>query len=346
MTQKVLITGITGQIGSYLAERYDCFEHIDINKRGRPYQTFGLVRGSSVNNKERLKDSFCYRNLTFLQGDLTDFASLSKILKELQPNIIVNLAAQSSVFTSYQEPIYTWDVTARGFLNLLESVRIFSPESKLFQASSSEVFGDNSFKYYNDNLMISHYQTEQTAIKPLNPYAVAKAAAHQLAQIYREKYGLKIYLGIIYPNDSPRRHESFFTRKVTKYVGKLHKQGGTLKLLWDTKLKLGNLNSFRDFGHSSDVANAIQLILEGDTPQDYIIATGINYKVEDFVCEAFKQVDLNYKDYIEIDQDLYRKESDKNIQADNTKLVQYLGWEPKYDFHSLVKEMVQHDINV
>ena len=337
--KSVFITGCTGQIGSYLAE-----EMLD-----KGYIVYGLVRSTSNNQHDRMANIEKHPNFHIIHGDLTDFSSLSKLLMDKKPDYVVNLAAQSSISISFTEPLYTWDVTCKGFLNLLEAIRLFSPKSKLFQASSSEVFGDGYKIDYDPMLFIRYYQDEDSPFSPNNVYAIAKCSAHEMARFYRKSYGLDISIGIIYPNDSPRRHESFFTRKVTKYVGGLFKKyyNPSIQKLWishdEPKLKLGNLNCYRDFSDTRDVAVAIRLILEHDKADDFIISSGTNHKIEDFVKEAFASVNLDYKDHIEIDMDLYRDRTTKSIIGDNRKICRELGYSPKYDFSSIVMEMVSCD---
>lgn len=319
-----IITGITGQDGSYLAE-------LLLNK---DYQVIGCHRRSSVNNFERVKDLIKNPQMILEEFDITDPACCFQLITKYRPDEVYNLAAQSHVATSFKQPSTTFEIDTIGVINLLESIKSISKDTKFYQASTSEMFGRN----YTVDSSNAKFQDENTELLPQSPYGIAKMASHRMVQIYREAYGLYACSGILFNHESPRRGENFVTRKITKYIGSLINGHTT------DSLKLGNLNASRDWGHAKDYVYAMYLMLQADNPDDFVICTGSTYSVLDFLKKAFQTVNLHYKDHVEIDQELFRPAEVSYLKGKNAKAKLLLGWEPTVSFDDLVKEMVTHDI--
>ncbi|MEN3009741.1 MAG: GDP-mannose 4,6-dehydratase [Candidatus Bipolaricaulaceae bacterium] len=315
MSKTAFITGITGQDGSYLAEL--------LLEKG--YQVYGLVRRTSSPNYDRIKHVL--DRVILLEGDLTDFTSLQVALDTAQPDEIYNLAAQSFVGTSWKQPILTGDVTGLGAVRLFEAARWVCPKAKIYQASSSEMFGH----------AIEVPQRETTPFNPQSPYACAKVFAHHMAINYRKSYGMFIACGICFNHESPRRGFEFVSRKITDGVARI-------KLGLSKELRLGNLDARRDWGFAGDYVKAMWLMLQQDHPDDFVIATGESHSVREFVELAFSYVDLDWRDYVVVDERFYRPVDVPLLQGDYTKAKQVLGWEPRTSFEELVKMMVDHDL--
>ena len=328
MTKVALITGITGQDGSYLAE----------NLLQRGYGVVGLYRRSSSVNFERIKNIVNHPRLLLEEFDLTDPSDCTDIIVKHRPNEFYNLAAQSHVATSFKQPTTTFEINAVGVINILENIRKFSSTTRFYQASTSEMFGRN----YSTNIDGSKYQNEQTPLLPQSPYAVAKLASHRMVQIYREAYNLYACSGILFNHESPRRGENFVTRKITKYIGRIVNN----KLEHDEKLKLGNINAIRDWGHAKDYVEAMRLMLVRDKADDFVIGTGQCQTVENFLQESFSFVNKNYKDYVTIDPSLYRPAEVEYLNGDCSKARKLLNWIPKITFQQLVHDMVSSDIEL
>jgi GDPmannose 4,6-dehydratase len=316
---KALITGINGQDGSYLAEFL-----LDKN-----YEVHGTVKRNSVSETqtsriENLRDT---NQITLHYADLTDMSSLVKILSEIQPDEIYNLAAQSHVKISFDQPIYTSMTTGLGTLNLLEAARLVSPHSKIYQASSSEMFGNN--------IDSDGYQRETTPMNPVSPYGCAKVFSYNICRNYRNSYGMKIWNGILFNHESPRRGTNFVTNKVVKAAVKI-------KLGLQDKLHIGNLNATRDWGHAKDYVRAMWMMLQTDTPDDYVCSTGISHSVKDLCEYTFSKLGLDWKEYVVVDEKHLRPEELENLKGDSSKLRETLGWEPKYTFHSMLDEMINY----
>lgn len=325
MTKIALISGITGQDGSYLA---DLLLHNN-------YKVVGLHRRSSTNNFERIKH---IKNANFIleEFDLTDPSGCSSIISKYQPEEFYNLAAMSHVGTSFSQPSTTFEIDTLGVVNILEAIRYVSPKTKFYQASTSEMFGRN----YQENSFLGKYQNENTPFLPQSPYGIAKLASHRLVQIYREAYNLYCCSGILFNHESPRRGENFVTRKITSYIGRL--VNGQIPTT--TKLKLGNLEAYRDWGHAKDYVLAMSLMLQQDKPDDFVISTGDTHTVREFAQLAFSMVNLNYEDYIIIDPELYRPCEVALLKGDSSKAKLRLGWKPSITFNELVKDMIDSDI--
>jgi len=315
MSKTAFITGVTGQDGSYLAELL-----LD-----KGYQVYGLVRRTSAPRYERIEALL--NKIVLLEGDLTDLTSLQVALEAAQPDEIYNLAAQSFVGTSWKQPILTGDVTGLGAVRVFEAARRVCPKAKIYQASSSEMFGHAN----------EVPQKETTPFNPQSPYACAKVFAHYMAQNYRKSYGQFIACGICFNHESPRRGIEFVTRKITDGVARI-------KLGLAKELRLGNLEAKRDWGYAGDYVKAMWLMLQQAEPDDFVIATGESHSVKEFVELAFSYVDLDWKEYVVVDKRFYRPVDVPLLQGDSSKAKRILGWEPETGFEELVKMMVEHDL--
>lgn len=326
-----LITGTTGQDGSYLSEF--------LIRKG--YNVHGTVRRSSSINTYRidhLRKQHIYsegdpQDRTDLQlhyCDMTDSESIKRLIFKVKPNEIYNLAAQSHVGISFKMPVYTANVVATGALNLFESARDYQEYSggqiKIYQAGSSEMFGSSPGP-----------QNESTPFKPCSPYAVSKLAAHNYAINFRESYGMFIANGILFNHESPRRGENFVTRKITRAAARI-------KVGIQSKLYLGNLDSYRDWGHAKDYIEAMHLLLNQDKPEDIVIGTGTSISVKDFVEIVFDSLELNFKDHVNTSSEFMRPREVDYLCADISKASQTLNWKPKHDYKTLAQEMLENDL--
>ena len=319
--KKALITGITGQDGSYLAEML----------LGKGYEVHGIIRRSSSFNTERIDHLYTDAHLPntklFLHyGDLADSSMLTNILYQINPDEVYHLGAQSHVRVSFDMPEYTGDVTGLGTVRILEALRRSGIKSRFYQASSSEMFGS-----------APPPQNEGTPFHPRSPYGAAKVYAYWIARNYRDGYGLFACNGILFNHESPRRGETFVSRKITKAVARI-------KLGLQDKLYLGNLDAKRDWGYAKEYVDAMWLILQQDHPNDYIIATGETHSVQEFLDEAFGYLDLDWRRYIAIDPRYYRPTEVDILCGDASYAKKKLGWEPKVRFKELVRMMVDADL--
>ena len=317
MAKKALITGITGQDGSYLAEYL-----LELG-----YEVFGMVRRSSTENLERI--DHIKTDIEFVQADLLDQASLDKALEISCPDEIYNLAAQSFVPTSWSQPVLTGEFTGLGVTRVLESLRRVCPEARFYQASSSEMFGK----------VREVPQTEMTPFHPRSPYAVAKTYGHHITVNNRESYGLFAVSGILFNHESPRRGREFVTRKITDGVARI-------KLGLADKLSLGTLDAERDWGYAGDYVKAMHLMLQQDEPDDFVVATGKTHSVKNFLEVAFNHVGLNYQDHVVQDPKFMRPAEVDQLIGDNSKAKRILGWEPTVTFEQLVTMMVDSDMEL
>lgn len=314
--KKALITGITGQDGSYLAEL--------LLEKG--YEVHGIIRRSSSFNTGRIDHILDRLKLHY--GDLSDSGNLATLLLAISPDEIYNLAAQSHVRVSFDVPEYTAQVTGLGCVRLLESIRNLGLNPRFYQASSSEQYGK----------VQAIPQDENTPFYPRSPYAVAKQFAHWSVINYRESYGLHASCGILFNHESPRRGETFVTRKIAKAAAKI-------KLGLQDKLLLGNLDAKRDWGHAKEYVQAMWLMLQQENPDDYVIATGETHSVREFLEVVFEHIGLNWHDYVEIDARYYRPAEVDLLIGDYGKAKRKLGWEPKIKFGDLAREMVEYELN-
>jgi GDPmannose 4,6-dehydratase len=315
MQKRALITGITGQDGSYLAEFLLAHD----------YEVYGMVRRSSVPHSERV-DHLLDR-IKFLQADLLDQSSLISALRESRPHELYNLAAQSFVPTSWHQPVLTGEFTALGVTRMLEAIRSVDPEIRFYQASSSEMFGNP----------IECPQRETTPFHPRSPYGVAKAYGHHITVNYRESYGLFACSGILFNHESPRRGVEFVTRKVSQGVARI-------KLGLDRELRLGNLEAKRDWGFAGDYVEAMWQMMALDAPDDFVIGTGVAHSVEDLVRVAFASVGLNWREFVKVDAAFIRPAEVDHLLADASKAAAILNWRPQVNFEALIGMMVEHDL--
>ena len=317
--KKALITGINGQDGSYLSEL--------LLKKG--YEVHGILKRNSVaeNQTARLDDVYSTIKDNLYYADMTDMASLVRVLQEVQPDEIYNLAAQSHVRISFDQPIYTAQTVAIGTMNLLEAIRLICPTVRMYQASSSEMFGNSIDE--------DGFQRESTHMNPTSPYGCAKVFGYNLVKNYRNSYDLFLSNGILFNHESPRRGTNFVTNKVVKEAVKI-KSG------LSDKLMLGNLNATRDWGHSKDYVECMWLILQHDKPDDFVCSTGISHSVKDLCDYVFNKLDLNYKDYVGVDDKYFRPEELTDLKGDCTKAQSELKWKHKYTFESMLDEMIEY----
>lgn len=317
MAKRAIITGITGQDGSYLAEL--------LLEKG--YEVFGMVRRSSVENFDRIEH--IKDRINIRQADLLDQYSIIRLIEEAKPDELYNLAAMSFVPTSWNQPVLTAEFTAIGVTRVLEAIRVVNPKIKFYQASSSEMFGK----------VKEIPQKETTPFHPRSPYGVAKAYGHYITVNYRESYDIFGVSGILFNHESPRRGIEFVTRKVTYNAAKI-------KLGLSKELRMGNLNSKRDWGFAGDYVKAMWMMLQQEKPDDYLVATGETHSVKELVEVAFSYLDMDYRDFVKID-DSFKRPADVDLLiGDYSKAKEKLGWKPEVNFEDLVKMMVKSDIEV
>lgn len=362
-----IITGINGQDGSYLAE-------LLLNKH---YNVIGIKRRSSTNTYDRIKHLLNNEFFHVIEGDICDFPFITKLIHETQADEFYNLAAMSHVKSSFDQPVHTFRVNCEAVINMLESIRNFSKNTKFYQASTSEMFGNNrtAISMFNNEIeyidlirakkdLYKNIQNEDTPLDPRSPYAVAKVAAHNAVKLYREAYGIFACAGVLFNHEGPRRGENFVTRKITKWIGEFgrydeeygyglnHNLEDKDNIVLDTghtfpKLRLGNLDSFRDWGHSRDYCDAMYLMLQQQNPDDYVICTGETHSIRDFLRVAFKCIGIdNWEEYVVQDPKFMRPCEVDYLCGDCTKAQTTLGWKPTTTFEDLVKEMVAADYNV
>ncbi len=312
-----MITGVTGQDGSYLAELL----------LSKGYRVVGLKRRTSVLSTERIDKVYDNPMFSLEYYSLHDPTTLYGLLKEYQPQEFYNLGAQSHVKVSFSVPVETVDTIAMGTLRILEAIRFVCPETKVYQASSSEMFGDNP----------ETPQSESTVLMPASPYACAKTFAHQLCRNYRESYGIHISSGILFNHESPRRGETFVTRKITRAAARI-------KMGLQDKLYLGNLDAKRDWGFAGDYVEAMWLMTQQEKPDDFVVATGETHTVKEFLQEVFNHAGLNVDEFVEIDKRLFRPHEVPLLLGDPSKAKEKLGWEPSVKFAELAKMMYEADL--
>lgn len=320
--KRALITGINGQDGSYLAEL--------LLEKG--YSVHGTLKRNSVVENQTARIDHIIDDLDLHYADMIDTSSLISVIKKVQPDEIYNLAAQSHVRISFDEPIYTMQVTGIGFLNLLEAVRLTNPDIKVYQASSSEMFGNNVDE--------DGYQRETTPLNPVSPYGCAKTLAYNVGRNYRNSYGMFISNGILFNHESPRRGTNFVSNKICKGAVeiKLAIENG----LEPNKLVLGNLEAGRDWGHAKDYVNAMWLMLQHHTPDDYVCATGTTHTVREMCDYVFSYLNLNYKEHVVQHEKYFRPEDVEYLKGDSSKLTNELGWKREYTFETMLDEMIEY----
>ena len=357
MTTTAMLWGATGQDSSYLSEFL----------LEKDYKVIGVKRRSSTNTTGRLDGVLDNPNFSLAEGDIVDPSSVNKLVSDYKPDEIFSLAAQSHVQTSFSQPFYTFQVNALGTMNILEAVRNYSPHSKILHASTSELFGSN----YNTDQDNVKYQDENTTFSPNSPYAVAKLAAHELVRLYRDAYGIYACAAISFNHESPRRGEEFVTRKITQWIGKFfqwslgdfrgHKfdkhdlmfDNNNILYIHDNKiivdrfpkLRLGNIDTVRDWSHAKDMVRGMWMMLQQDKPKEYVLCSGKGHSVREFLDLAFSCIGIkDWEPYIIIDPKFYRPCEVEFLQGRYDRANSELGWEPQISFEELVKEMVESDI--
>jgi GDPmannose 4,6-dehydratase len=321
--KKAFITGISGQDGSYLAEYL----------LSLGYGVYGMIRRHSVaeNQQYRLEKIRLNPNLHIHYGDLLDQTSIEKLLAEVMPDEIYNLAAQSHVRISFDIPQFTVQTNSLGVVNILEAYKRVCPQAKFYQASSSEMFGNS--------VDVNGFQTEETRMQPVSPYGCSKLFSYNMVKHYRRAYKLHACNGILFNHESPRRGSNFVTSKVVKTAC-------MIKLGRESQLVMGNMDSYRDWGHSKDYVRAMHLILNNDVADDFIVSTMETHSVRDMCDVVFKYLDLDYRDYVKQDQKFMRPEELNYLKGDSTKARGILGWKPEYTFESMMHEMCDHWMDV
>jgi GDPmannose 4,6-dehydratase len=317
-----LITGINGQDGSYLAELL----------LSKGYKVFGTVKRNSVSETQSYRIEHLREdpNLILEYADMNDMSSLTRLVYNTKPDEVYNLAAQSHVKISFDQPLYTAHTTGIGTLNLLEAIRCIGHDCKIYQASSSEMFGNN--------IDSDGFQRETTPMNPVSPYGCAKVFSYNICRNYRNAYGMNIWNGILFNHESPRRGSNFVT-------GKVAKAAASISIGKQDNLELGNLDATRDWGHAKDYVKAMYLMLQDGEPDDYVCATGISHSVRDLCEVAFNAVGLNWEDYVTVNEKFLRPEELCNLKGDSTKARKKLNWEPSYTFEHMIDEMVNYWVN-
>lgn len=318
MSKVALITGINGQDGSYLAELL-----LD-----KGYEVHGILKRNSVSENQTSRISVYDKikdNLTY--ADMTDLASLNRVLRKVMPDEIYNLAAQSHVRISFDQPIYTANTVGIGTLNLLEAALSTCKDAKIYQASSSEMFGNSIDQ--------DDFQRETTPMNPVSPYGCAKVFGYNITRNYRNSYGMFVSNGILFNHESPRRGTNFVTNKVVKEAVKIYYGRSN-------QLKLGNLDASRDWGHAKDYVEAMWMILQQDKPDDFVCATGVSHTVRELCEYVFSKLDLDWTEYVQQDEKYFRPEELNVLKGDSTKLRQATGWSPKYTFETMLDDMIKY----
>ena len=317
MSKKAIITGINGQDGSYLSEF--------LLEKG--YEVYGILKRNSVAENQTARLDNVYDKITLYYADMTDVSSLISVIQKVMPDEIYNLAAQSHVRISFDQPIYTANVTGIGTLNLLEAVKLIKPNTKIYQASSSEMFGNS--------IDSDGYQRESTPLNPVSPYGCAKVFSYNICRNYRNSYGMFVSNGILFNHESPRRGTNFVTNKVCKEAVKI-------KLGLSNQLKLGNLDATRDWGHAKDYVKAMWGILQLENPDDFVCSTGISHSVKELCDYVFSSLGLDYKEYVTQDEKFLRPEELHDLKGDSSKLIKSTGWSHDYTFESMLDEMINY----
>lgn len=328
MNKKAVITGATGQDGSYLCEL--------LLEKG--YQVYGMMRRSSTETTERIDHLLDHENFNLVEGDVTDATGIYRLFSRINPDEVYNLAAQSHVGTSFDQPVSTFEINAVGVINLLEAIRHIKPECKFYQASTSELFGDTKLEPQHENFRMD----------PCSPYAISKLAAHKMVSTYRKAYGIYACAGILFNHESPRRGLNFVTRKITNYVAKLmdlQEELGRVPVKGDDvkALRLGNLDSKRDWSHAKDMVRGMWMMMQQEEPEDFVLSSGTTRTIRELLQIAFSHAGLDYMDYAEVDPEFYRPADVTLLRGDSGYAKKKLGWTPEISFDELIVEMIESD---
>lgn len=327
---KAIITGITGQDGSHLADLL----------LAKGYEVIGVSRRCSVDSTERIKHILDLDNFSLVEGDITDVSSVINILKDNEDvDEVYNLAAQSHVGTSFKQPALTWDITGKGCLNMLQAIVDLNMfHTRFYQASSSEMFGSS----YDINQHGEKYQDENTKFMPNSPYAISKCAAHYAVRLFRDAYNLHASAGILFNHEGPRRGDNFVTQKIVKWITGFVKAGKSIDY---PKLRLGNIEAFRDWGYAGDYVEAMWLMVQQEIPDDYVICTGETHTVAEFLDIAFNYANIpEWRQFVLIDPEFYRPSEVDYLKGDCSKAKRVLGWTPKHNLENLVKLMIDEKL--
>jgi len=328
MTKKGFITGVNGQDGSYLAEFL----------LEKDYEVYGMIRRSSTDTTERIDHILDHERFHLVEGDVTDATGVNRLFCRVMPDEVYNLAAQSHVGTSFDQPVATFEINAIGVINLLEAIRQFKPECKFYQASTSELFGDTQQEPQHENFRMN----------PCSPYAIAKLAAHKMVSTYRKAYDMYACAGILFNHESPRRGLNFVTRKITNYIaGVIAKQDelqrDPIKGKDIPALQLGNLDSKRDWSHAKDMVRGMWMMMQQEKPEDFVLSSGTTRTIRDLLVIAFEHAGLDYMKYVEINPDFYRPAEVTLLRGTSAYAKQKMGWEPEITFNDMIVEMIESD---
>lgn len=328
MKKKSLITGISGQDSSYLAELL----------LEKDYEVYGMIRRSSTDTTGNIKHILDHERFHLVEGDVTDATGINRLFSEIMPDELYNLAAQSHVGTSFDQPVATFEINAIGVINLLEAIRQFKPDCRFYQASTSELFGDTKLEPQHENFRMD----------PCSPYAIAKLAAHKMVATYRRAYNLHACAGILFNHESPRRGLNFVTRKITNYVAKLadlREELGRDPVKGEDvpALRLGNLDSKRDWSHAKDMVRGMWMMMQHDEPEDFVLSSGVTRTIRELLQIAFEHIGLDYMQYVEIDPKFYRPAEVSLLRGTSAYAKQKIGWAPEISFNEMIIDMIESD---